>query len=97
MEINPYAAGQVYQRDIGTDQELPSRPAPENEPQSAATGQDRVDLIAAQNLVAGDIDIFDLETALQVLGQVEKDLTQMTSPGLENLFHYDNLRQASYV
>ncbi len=95
MEINPYIAGQLGQLESQRPEEWRQGNAPAPEQSPADPGQDRVDIIAAQNMAAKDIDFFDLETALKVLGQVENDLSQFGFEDVEKLFHYDNLRQTT--
>lgn len=92
MEINPYGAIGINQLDVweqdsaaAVNQEAQTQPELLNH-------EDRVDIVRSQNLAAVEMDVYDVETAFQLLGQVEQDFAGLEENDLASLYRYDHLR-----
>ncbi|MBI4642818.1 MAG: hypothetical protein HY790_07585 [Deltaproteobacteria bacterium] len=63
---------------------------PEN--QSDDSAQDRVELIRTQNLASPPSEEVDMDQALELLQQVQQDLSNLDRNNLRELYQFDRLR-----
>lgn len=62
---------------------------PENQ---AAEAEDRVELVRTQNLASPPAEEVDVNQALELLQQVQDNLSQMNRQDLRELYQFDRLR-----
>jgi hypothetical protein len=94
MEINSLSAYQYSKAEIMTGESAPPfRKSISQEENQQTVGEDRVDVLRGQNAAAVQTESLDVESALQLLGNIEGGMPNLTSNDLSQFYNYDHLRQ----
>lgn len=94
MEINSLNAYQYSKAEIVAGESAPPlRKSISQEENQQSADQDRVDVLRGQNAAAVQTESLDVESAFQLLGNLEGDMPNLTSNDLSQFYNYDHLRQ----
>ena len=64
----------------------------QNQENQDTTGEDRVDLVRAQNQASPPPEEVDINQALELLQQVQQDLSLSNRQDLQDMYQFDRLR-----
>jgi hypothetical protein len=94
MEINSLNVYQYSKAEIMAGDSAPllkkNKCQEENQP---SVNEDRVDVVKGQNAAAVQTESLDLESAFQLLGNIEEEMPNLTGNDLSQFYNYGHLRQ----
>jgi hypothetical protein len=94
MEINSLSAYQYSKAEIMAGDSPPLlRKSISQEENQQSVDQDRVDVVKGQNAAPVQTESLDVESAFQLLGNIQEEMPHLTSNDLSQFYNYDHLRQ----
>lgn len=94
MEITTLNVYQYSKADVmaGETTSLPRKSISQEDDQPSVN-EDRVDVVKGQNAAAVQTESLDLESAFQLLGNIQEEMPNLTGNDLSQFYNYDHLRQ----
>lgn len=90
--LSPYGAPGWPETELPASSAATSGARPQS-PASAGPGEDRVELVRAQNLESPQTHVADLEQALVLMRQVSEQMAGLEKQELRQLYQFDRLRE----